>query len=527
MFLLYLFCALNFIVLLPALLYVNRFNLHMFQLNGYKNNEWIVWLKHNTKSEVVALLALVSIVQCIFFNSIACYILSTVLYCFILAYYLLQKKKRKKKSLVYTNRVKRILFSEFLVLIIASTLILLNSHFTLFGISLVIALFGMATALNPIYLLVVNVINHPMERGINHYYINDAKKKLAAYPNIKIIGVTGSYGKTSVKYYLETLLSMNYNVLITPASYNTTMGVVRTIRESLNGMHEIFICEMGARYVGDVKEICNLVHPQYGIITSIGPQHLETFRTMDSIIKTKFELADSLPPNGMIFLNFDNQYIREKIYAYQNVLTYSVGNNASYRADNVRLSSHGTEFTVFTPDEESEVFQMHLIGQHNVINVLGAIAIAHHLGVQLKTLKVAVRRLKPVEHRLQMKQFGNNIIIDDAYNSNPVGASAALDTLNMFDGIKIIITPGMVELGEEEQRYNFEFGMHAADVCNYILLVGAKHTEPIRDGVIEKGFEIEKCVTFETVNEALTYAYSILSTKKKYILLENDLPDQY
>ena len=127
---------------------------------------------------------------------------------------------------------------------------------------------------------------------------------------LKIIGMTWSYGKTSVKYYLNTLLSSRYNVLQTPGNYNTTLGVVRTIRESMKPFHEIFICEMGAREVGDIKEICDLVHPDYGIITSIGPQHLQSFHTIENVISTKFELADAVPESGKVYLNYHNKYKR-------------------------------------------------------------------------------------------------------------------------------------------------------------------------------------------------------------------------
>lgn len=159
--------------------------------------------------------------------------------------------------------------------------------------------------------IVANVINHPMEAGINQHYINDAVKA-EKRPGLTVISVTGSYSKTSVKFYLQTLLQEKYNVLVTPESFNTPMGVVRTIRGSLKPTTEIFVCEMGARHVGDIKEICDMVHPNHGVITSIGPQHLETFFNMENIQKTKFELADALPEGGMLFLNGDNDYIQQQ-----------------------------------------------------------------------------------------------------------------------------------------------------------------------------------------------------------------------
>ena len=377
-------------------------------------------------------------------------------------------------------------------------------------------------------MILVNIINSPVEKGINQGYINDAKRILKEMPNLKIIGITGSYGKTSVKYYLQTLLKSKYNVLVTPASYNTPMGVVRTIREELKPIHQIFVCEMGARNIGDIKELCDIVHPHYGVITSVGPQHLETFLNIQNITNTKFELADAIPDDGMIFLNGDNEYIVCSSDKESNKIVYATEEKAgSYYSDNVTVSQNGTEFDVVTPDGERARFKMKLVGIHNVINVAGAIAVAHKMGISLEELKNPVRKIQPVEHRMELRQNGNVTIIDDAYNSNPVGSKAAVETLAMFDGVRILVTPGMVELGAEEERFNYEFGTYAAKCCDYIALVGKKHTAPVEKGILDSGFAADKCKSFDSLNEALAYAYSIPASGRKYILLENDLPDNY
>ena len=170
---------------------------------------------------------------------------------------------------------------------------------------------------------------------------------------------------------------------------------------------------------------------------------------------------------------------------------------------------------------------MRLIGEHNIINVVGAIAVANRLGIPLKELRVPVRRIQSVAHRMQMLEKGPVTIIDDAYNSNPIGSKAAVETLAMFDGVKILVTPGMVELGDKEEEYNYKFGTYAAKCCDYILLVGKKHTLPIYNGAVDSGFPKEKCIAYDRLGEALSYAYSIGEPGHKYILLENDLPDNY
>ena len=526
------------VLTLPAFLYVLRYNLHMFQLNGYKNGEHIHWLKKNVSRQYLLILIGISGILSMCLPHIVTLLLQTAAALICMKYYLYLKKTNTKKKLVYTARVKRLILTDSILVIL---LLVLTGVFL--GVSRIAGAFADLTTLQIIALVIVNWINRPVEGMINQHYINDAKKKLRSVPDLTVIGVTGSYGKTSVKYYLDTLLKEHFEVLITPESYNTPMGVVKTIRSSLKPSHQIFICEMGARHVGDIKEICDIVHPEHGIITSVGPQHLETFFNMDNIVNTKFELADALPEVGLLFLNGDNEYIRNHSGKYKNKIFYTTGEWAKarelesqieegevsqyYQTGDVKLSRTGTEFTVTAPDGEKETFQMRLLGEHNVINVAGAIAVANTLGIPLKQLKVPVRRIQPVAHRMQLLERGNYTIIDDAFNSNPVGSRAAVETLKQFEGVRILITPGMVELGEKEEEYNYKFGTYAADCCDYILLVGEKHTVPIQKGVLESGFSQERCRVFEKLEDALSFAYSIKAEGHKFILLENDLPDNY
>ena len=526
------------VLTLPAFLYVLRYNLHMFQLNGYKNGEHIHWLKKNVSRQYLLILIGISGILSMCLPHIVTLLLQTAAALICMKYYLYLKKTNTKKKLVYTARVKRLILTDSILVIL---LLVLTGVFL--GVSRIAGAFAILTALQIIALVIVNWINRPVEGMINQHYINDAKKKLRSVPDLTVIGVTGSYGKTSVKYYLDTLLKEHFEVLITPESYNTPMGVVKTIRSSLKPSHQIFICEMGARHVGDIKEICDIVHPEHGIITSVGPQHLETFFNMDNIVNTKFELADALPEVGLLFLNGDNEYIRNHSGKYKNKIFYTTGEWAKarelesqieegevsqyYQTGDVKLSRTGTEFTVTAPDGEKETFQMRLLGEHNVINVAGAVAVANTLGIPLKQLKVPVRRIQPVAHRMQLLERGNYTIIDDAFNSNPVGSRAAVETLKQFEGVRILITPGMVELGEKEEEYNYKFGTYAADCCDYILLVGEKHTAPIHKGVLESGFSQERCRVFEKLEDALSFAYSIKAEGHKFILLENDLPDNY
>ena len=503
-----------------------RHNMHMFQLNGYKNDEHIKWLGRHRRQQWLLyfglLLGTLRVIYPVWPLDVLIYITLTL---DILVYRALGRLNNKKK-LVYTARVKRMIAAIRAVMVAAIVIVSVTA-----GVRYVTGVLMILVSAQLFMNIAANIINHPVEKAINRYYINDAKKKLQNSPNLKVIGVTGSYGKTSMKFFLQTLLQSRYSVLVTPGNYNTPMGITITLRNYLKPTHEIFICEMGARRVGEIREVCDIAHPDHGIITSVGPQHLETFHSIENIQKTKFELADALPADGMLFLNGDNDLVREKAAGYPKKIFYSTeaaaNNEGGYHAKDIAVSQYGTDFTVVTPGGESERFRMKLIGAHNVINVTGAIAVANSLGMSLKELKIPVRRLQPVEHRMQMREHGLVTVIDDAYNSNPVGSKAAVETLAMFDGIRVLITPGMVELGKQEDEYNYRFGTYAAGCCDHILLVGRKRTEPIMKGALDKGFPKDRCIMFDRLEEALTYAYSIKGEGHKYILLENDLPDNY
>ncbi len=488
---------------------------HFFQLNSYRASLQIGWIKSNaTKLMPNIFFGIIALFGAVVANTAGLIIL---LVSSILGF-LTSFPKKAKKPLVYTMRVKRLL--------ITSALLFIASVCIGFAIGNPVILPAVLFTLCPFAILLANIINKPLENAIVKYYINDAKK-LLSNSNAKVIGITGSYGKTSVKYYLSTILKAKYNVLMTPESYNTPMGVVKTIRSSLDALHDIFVCEMGAKRVGEIKEICDIVHPEIGIITSVGPQHLQTFKTLDNVKKTKFELADSLPKGNMLFLNGDDDNINSH-KAEREHISYSITGNGMYNATDISVSEKGTTFTVTAPNGEKCTFATKLIGTHNVLNITGAIAVAHKLGIELSLIKAQVSKLKSVPHRLELVPRGADLIIDDAYNSNPSGTKAALETLSCFDGFKILLTPGMVELGEKQDSLNYEFGKNAAKVCDYIILVGKSQTESIAKGILDCGYPKDKLYIAPDFNNAINHAYALNTHgEKKIILLENDLPDNY
>ena len=523
----------------PAFFTVYAYHLHMFQLNSYHYDvEW-KWLMRNADGFALLFLPCGAGVVAVVFLTIllpaaAVYIyggLLTVVFAAIwLAFAYRKLKKKAKKPLVFTDRVKRLSVTATVIFFIVTLALLLipgfiKNDFVFSGAWALIAC-CVVIGLMPLYVMLANLINTPVEKSIRRKFTNEAKKLLAGNRDMKIIGVTGSYGKTSVKYFLTTLLSARYNTLMTPENFNTPMGVVRTVREHLSPLHEVFVCEMGAKRVGEIKELCDLVHPQIGVITAVGPQHLDTFGSQDNVRKTKFELARALPKDGVVFLNADSEEVMKEPYEGKKIL-YSTEGRGDYNGELLRVSDEGTTFALRHGDEYAE-FTMPLIGGHNVLNVVGAIAVAHEMGISYDELRPQVRKLQGVPHRLQLIDRGNLAIIDDAYNSNPAGAKAAVETLKGFDGYRILVTPGMVELGEKMYECNKEFGRQASSCCDYAVLVGRKQAEPIYEGLIDGGFPKEKIYIAENFTEAIGHAYKLpTGGKKPFILLENDLPDNF
>ncbi len=497
------------------------FYLHMYQLNSYQSLSHFNWIKSRGMHDIVYrnVWLLLPICLCFFDNFYILVIGTFISYCMML---FINRRRKYKKPLVYTDRLTRLLGTMGIINLILTTFVMI--HFSLWQACVTLTVW---TFLLPVVVIIANFINSPIEKHVNNKFIKEAKNILNEMPKLQIIGITGSYGKTSTKYFLNKLLSTKYNVLMTPGNYNTTLGVVRTIREKLNATHEIFLCEMGARHVGDIKEICDLVKPHYGIISSIGPQHLETFFNMDNVINTKFELADSIDDSGKVFLNYGNEYIKNK-ECNKNVVSYGVNvAGVNYVAENVSVSAKGSHFTVRSSKGEVQEFKTKLIGKHNVENITGAIAVACELGIPMEELVYPVKTLEAVPHRLELIKGNTATIIDDAYNSNPVGAKMAVETLDCFDGCKIVITPGMVELGSEQDRCNKEFGKQMAKVSDYIVLVGKEQTKTIYEGILSEKFDDKKVFIANSFDEGMKWIKELKVEKEKFVLMENDLPDNY
>ena len=499
----------------------NIYTLQMLQQNKYNaKHTYIKWLKSNLNKSfnILDLLFIILIPFAYLNNGNYINIIFQLIYA-TLIFVKLTTKTQNKKPLKYTSRVKRLIFTNILVHILCTLIIdKLIYKFLLLGFIIYI---------DSIFILIPLWINTPVEKLVGLYYKQKAKNKIKNMNNLKVIGITGSYGKTSSKNILNDILNIKYNTLPSPKNYNTPYGLMLTINNYLDKFTDILIAEMGACQEHDIEELCELVHPKYGIITKIGVAHLATFGSRQMIQKTKFELIENLPKDGIGILNKDDKWQRD----------YKIKNNCQIKwigidrqdadvvAQNIKLSKEGTTFDiVFKENKEKHSFQTRLLGYANVYNILAAVTLGKELGMNIEQLKAGVFRVKPVEHRLELRKNGNITIIDDAYNSNPDGAKMALDVLKMMPGKHIVVTPGMIELGKEEYIKNKEFGKQIAKVADEVILVGKEKTKPILEGLKEEQFDENNIIIINDVLKAFDIT-SKYKNEEAYVLLENDLPD--
>lgn len=497
----------------------------MFQQNSYYPSRYYKWLCGSYSNGLLGNAFAYLLVSVLFFLKLyilQCALSFILMLCFIIS--AIRTQKKSIKSLVFTDRVKRLYLTAFLIFAVFVALYAFLPK-NIVG-QIAIALCLVFAYIPPLLTFTLWVVTLPVEKLISRYYINDAKKVLKNRPNMTVIGVTGSYGKTTTKFILTRILSEKFNVVCTPQSYNTPMGIVRTIRTMLKPQTEIFICEMGAKNLGDIKEDCDIANPHYGIITSVGPQHLETFKTVDNVFATKFELADAVKQNGgLTFVNGDSKEIINRIGDEFKV--YGTDKNFDFCGEELSYGRNGSQFTI-TLGNKNVSFTTKLLGLHSIIDIIGAISLAYTLGVPVADLQYAVASLKPTEHRLEMKPFTNgSLLIDDAYNSNPEGCLEAVKVLGSFTGMKkVIVTPGLVELGEREYECNYALGKEAAKNCDIIILVGINRSQPLQDAILDSDFDKKNLFVAASFKQAMDI-YSRFADSNTAVLFENDLPDNY
>jgi len=521
----YIFLCSLILIALYSLFTVTR-QLQMLQQNSYYPSRYFGWVKNSFTVELAIEAILFCVSSLLFSRRKFLLQLIFILLIFLISIFSTVKQQKKSiKKLVFTARIKRIytaIAAFYISLIIIY--VVLNDYFI--GEIVTVILFAFSF-ISPLAAVLGWTLTYPIEKAFTNYYISDAKKIIKNHKNLTVIGITGSYGKTTTKFILTRILSEKFNVVCTPQSFNTPLGVVRTVRENLKPQTQIFVCEMGAKNIGDIKEICDIANPDYAIITSVGAQHLETFKTIDNIYKTKFELADAVTAkNGKVFINGDCKEITSR-NINDKYIYFGLNENSKFKAENVSYGRSGSTFDLILDEEKIKV-STKLLGLHSVCDIVAAASVAYTLGVSAKDIAFAISALKPTEHRLELKSFkDSSLLIDDAYNANPEGCIEAVRVLASFEGMKkTIITPGLIELGEKEYEYNFNLGVEAGKNCDKIILVGENRSKPIRDGVESTNFNTDNLYITKSFKEAMNIYLSGLTTDS-VVLLENDLPDNY
>lgn len=385
-------------------------------------------------------------------------------------------------------------------------------------------LLSVTPALVPIIVPLASAIISPFEKRNNAKYILEAKKKISE-SHARVIGITGSYGKTSVKNDLKGLLSAKYEVLASPANYNTPLGVAKTM-QGASGKEEILIFEMGARQTGDIRELCDITSPDIGIITGVAPQHLETFGSLQEIVREKESLAYAIPQEGMVFFNTTDPYVREMYERFQGNKIGVGEDKGEYLISETRVTAKGMTFRL-SKGREFLDFALPIWGRAAVVDFALSAAVAWELGVDLEDLVRGGSALSPSPHRFEVMTQGDVTILDDSYNINPVGAAAALDTLSAFPAERrIVYCSGMVELGREEEELNASLGRQLASVADEVILGGGKYGEMVAAGLTDAGYPLHKIRRVCDTAEASALFKGFLK-KGDVLLVMSDLPRDY
>jgi len=305
------------------------------------------------------------------------------------------------------------------------------------------------------------------------YVIRKASKKMRSLKNLKVIGITGSYGKTSTKEFLYDILKNEFNVLRTPKNINVDIGVARTVLKDVDDETEIFIVEMGAYKRREIDNICKIVGPDIGILTGINEQHMSLFGNIKNTIRAKAELLARLPKKGLAIVNGDNDYCHEALEycRAEKTVKYGISGDRDVKATGVKQNGKILRFKVHINDE-SENFEVGVLGKHYVQNLLAVIYCAFELGLSLKEIAQYVKSCKAVEQSLELFEGKKGVrILDDSYNSNPDGFIAALKTAKDLNAKRVIlVTMGMLELGKESKALHRKVAKEIKKICDVVFV---------------------------------------------------------
>jgi len=394
---------------------------------------------------------------------------------------LYQWYKGLDKPLVFTGRVKRF-----------------YAALLLFALFILVAFNHFAVVL-PLFL--AYFISMFIEKMLFNGFKVKAQKKIEDMTDMKVVGITASYGKTSIKNYIEHLLKAKYRTYATPRSVNTLGGVMKDVNDDLPSDTEVYVVEMGARGEGDIAEITTFVNPHYVVVGRIGPAHIEYFRTMENIRNTKMEIVQSA--------RMEQAWVHESamVKPESNVHTFGTMENLDMRTpvvapefviEDVEATLESTSFTL-----NGVRYSASILGAFNSMNLAAAVLVAKELGLTDDEIQKQLSTLEPVAHRLQRMDAGGKVILDDSFNGNIDGMMASFELSSTYEGRKVIITPGLVEVDDE---LNIQVAKRANEVFDVVVVTGdlnyaifKAHVEPEKLVKLASKAEMEVMLVEQTL----------------------------
>jgi UDP-N-acetylmuramoyl-tripeptide--D-alanyl-D-alanine ligase len=498
--------------------------LRYFQQEGYEHLRFIRWVKLRSLLDPALWLSVASGLLLARFPAVAVagFCAGTTL----LAVLQPDPRRSGKITLKLTWRATRVL-AVALVLGVALWIAVLASYPGSKSAAALIAS-AVVAALIPLVLIVANATLAPYERHVQQTYEAEAARRVREIRPF-IVGITGSYGKSSTKAILAHILQFEGPTLAASGSINTLMGVTRHIREELVFGHQFMVVEMGAFKTGSIRRLCQLTPPAAGIITAVGDMHLERFGSADEIVRAKSELASAVPAGGLLVVNADSPgAVRiARGAAHCRVMLYGETSTEDLdtRLEQVRFTRQGTSFVLRTREAAFSCFTP-LLGRPIILNIAGAVTLATAAGVNPELAVAVLRTLKPVSNRLEVVEERGVTWIRDAYNSNQLGFRAALEVVAALPaGRRFLATPGVIELGPEQFDVNRALSREAAAVCDSTLVVAEANREAFVAGHRDAGREA-RLVPVQSRSEAFRWLRDRLR-EGDAVILENDLPDLY
>ncbi len=438
------------------------------------------------------------------------------LFRFLKKIFKVKKGIKQIKPLVWTNKAKLIyLLSLFQILLISWLIANLNLFF--FGIILFVSL-----QLFFIPLTLSIIILFPIDYVLKKIIIFRATSKIKKLNKLKIIAIAGSYGKTTFKEILFTILSEKYRVLKTPDSINTPIGISRLILSSLNDQHDIFIVEMGEYYKGDIKKLCTITPPDISVATGINEAHFERLKSLSNTVSTIFEVVENSKEDSVIVLNADDKLIIENYKEYvknKNMIMYGLQNsNVELKVKDINFNED-TLTLKFNLNENNKLIDslsINIIAEYAIADLIGVIQVARKLEIPWPIIKLGIKKIKPVPHRLAPKyDIAKDIVfIDDTYNTNPEGVKEAINLLSKFKNRrKIYITPGMVEAGIMNRKIHLDIGVKLSNVADLVILIKTSSSQFMYEGLKNNKYPEDKIKFFDSINDV----YDNLNTLTKHL----------